>query len=211
MGESKPFMDRRGFFKKLLGGSTIERSFFAVQVVFDAAGQEALRAQLQGVLDEVGEESVEDKRRFYKRLTSLMVEAEPFFEYGFVEYLTRSGETQDTFDQWVAEIESSFASEEEEIGEEIDGYHRISSSQRYIVISLIFLIEGTHPLHGQELDHEEIYTRAGMGKMIDSVNRLNFNKVLADAAYLVPGSPDDGFSWADFADEGWTYLVSLPF
>ena len=147
----------------------------------------------------------------YKRLVATLVEAEPFFEYGYFEYVTGVEAAQESFDQWVLDIEAAFAAEEEEIGEEIDGYRRISNSQRYIVVSALFLIEGAHPFHGQEMAQSEIYTRAGMGKLLDSINRLNFTRVMADATYLVPGSPEDGFSWSDFADEGWSYLVSLPF
>lgn len=210
MGE-KPFLDRRGFFKKLMGPGAPSRTFFAVQVVFDAAGQEELRARIQAVLDAPGEETLEEKRRLYRRLTSALLEAEPFYEYAYFEYITDPEKAADSFEQWVLEIEAAFASEEEEVGDDVDGYHRMAASQRYIVVSMLFLADSPHPFHGEELDTEELYTRAGVGKLVDSVNRYNFNRVQADAAYLVPGSPDDGFSWADFADEGWAYLVSLPY
>lgn len=204
-------MDRRGFLKKLFGGSAVTRSFFAIQVVFDAAGMADERARIQALLESPVEERVEDKRRLYRRLTNVLAEAEPMFEYAFFEYVTDPSKAESSFEDWVLEIEASFASEDEEVGDEVDGYKRLNSNQRYIVVSLCFLIQGPHPMHGQEINEEELYTRAGIGRLIDSVNRLNFERVLADAAYVVPGSPEDGFSWADFADEGWSYLISLPY
>ncbi len=209
--KKQPFMDRRGFLKKIFGGSEVTRSFFAVQVVFDAAGHEELRARLQALIDAPGEETIEEKRRLYRRLTSVLAEAEPFFEYAFFEYVPDSSAARDKFEEWVVEIEASFAGEDEEISDEIDGYRRLSNEQRYIVVSLIFLVEGPHPDHGKEISEDELYTRAGVGGLIDSINRLRYDRVMADAAYLIPGSPEDGFSWADFADEGWSYLVSLPY
>jgi hypothetical protein len=197
---------------RLFGSDKTKCSFFAVQVVFNAAGQEELRKRLQQRINAPGEESVDEKQAYFRNVTAVLLEAEPFFEYGYYEYITEAEAAEDTFEEWVGEIESSFASEEEEIGDEADDYHRLSAERSYIVVSLMILAEGTHPFHGKnEIDEEEIYTRAGMGTLISSLNRYNYDRAMADAVYLMPGSEEDGFSWADFADEGWKYLKMLSY
>ncbi len=211
--KEQPFMTRRGFFKRLFGGGDrVDATFFGVQVVFDAAGQEDLRGRLQALLDGPETEDVEGKRRFYKALTGMIREAEPYFDYAYFELMMGHDESEEAFEEWVHEIEAEMATEEEEVGDDVDGYHRLEADQRYIAITILVFFEGKHPLYGtHEAVMSEIYTRAGIGVLLDSVNRINFNKVIGDAFYLMPGSPEDGFSSMDFADEGWEHLLPLNY
>ncbi len=208
----QPFLDRRGFLKTLFGKKTIDMTFFGVQVVFDAAGQEELRARIQALIDAPGQETPDEKRGFFKSLTSAILEAEPFYDYAYFEHVTGREDAEEGFEEWVNEIQAEMATEEDEVSDDIDGYHRMDNSQRYIVVTLLFLFEGKHPFYGtMEKSTEEIYTRAGVGELISSFNRITFEKVHADAVFLMPGSPEDGFSWSDFADEGWEHLETLHF
>jgi hypothetical protein len=211
--EQQPFMTRRGFFQRLFGGEDrVDASFFGLQVVFDAAGQEELRERIQAHLDDAETESVDDKRRFYKILTSLLREAEPYYDYAYFELVMGARDAEESFSEWVHDIEAGIATEEEETSDDIDGYHRMDNSQRYIVVSILLHFEGKHPLYGKhEASLDQIYTRAGIGALVESVNRVNFEHLLGDAAFLVPGSPEDGFSSLDFADEGWAHLRPMNF
>lgn len=211
--KDQPFLTRRGFFKRLFGGGdSVDMTFFGVQVVFDAAGQEDLRARIQRHLDGPATESVDEKRRFYKVLTSLVREAEPYYDYAYFELMMGRDQAEEGFEEWVHEIEAEMATEEEETDDDIDGYHRMDSSQRYIVVTALLLFEGKHPLYGShEANMAEIYTRAGFGELWSSLNRINFNHLVGDAAFLMPGSAEDGFSSLDFADEGWEYLRPLSY
>lgn len=206
-----PRMSRRGFFGRLFGRKAFSRACFAVQVVIHAEGIEDLRDRLHELMDQPGEEGPAEKRRYYKRLTSLLLEAEPYYEYASYSYVEDEDEALAEFDEWVSELEAGMATEPEEAGEEVDGYHRLSSEKRYIVVSLVFLLTKPNPV-AAELDDEDedTYTRPVIGQLIDSINLLDFEHgVEADANFLMPGSSSDGFSWADLADEGWEHLVML--
>jgi hypothetical protein len=213
-------VSRRGFFGKLLGKKEFRQACFAVQIVIHADGIDDLRKKLHEMIDGPPEESPAQKRRYYKGLTSLLKEAEPFYEYAHWSYQDDERYAMDEFHEWVTEIEAEMATESVETGDEVDGLNRLDSDKRYIVVSLIFLLSRPHPWH-DELDDEDedSYTRPRIGELVDSINLLDFERgVDADANYLVPGSDQDGFSWSDLADEGWEHLhmlhsgtaVSLP-
>lgn len=204
-------MNRRGFLGRLFGRRPFRRACFAVQVVIHADGKEGLRDRLHALMDHPGEESPEDKRRYYKRLTGLLLEAEPYFEHAAYDYETDEDEALNLFHEWVSELEAGMATEPEEAGDDVDGYHRLDADKRYLVVSLVFLLAQPNPV-ATELDpeDEDMYTRPNIGQLIDSVNLLDFGEgVQADATFLMPGSSQDGFSWSDLADEGWEHLVML--
>jgi hypothetical protein len=201
-------MDRRSFLLRLFGKRKVRRSFFAVQVVLEA-GQSGFRRRLHNHIDREGEETPAEKRKFYKGLTSILLEAQPFFEYGFFEYEVDAAKAMDQFEHWVQEIEASMATEDAEMGDEVDGFHRMSSEQQYVAVTILLVVDGPHPLEGEDLDEDTLYTRAGIGKLIDSVNRIDFERLEADAVFLMPGNDQDGFNSLDFADEGWSYLRML--
>ena len=207
---AKLFMTRRGFFGSLFGKKKITQAFFAVQVVFDAYGHEELRASITDLIDTPGTESPDEKRSFYKSLTSQLREAEPFFEYASIEYITDPSEAEEAFHEWVGDVEAGIASEEGEVGDDVDGYHRMDNEKGYVAVTLLLLFEQAHPLDGKlDVEEEDLYTREHVGKLIDSVNRLNFNKIVGDAAFIVPGSEQDGFSWSDLADDSWSHLTPI--
>lgn len=204
-------LSRRGLFGRLLGRRPFREGCFAVQLVIHADGIPDLRRQLHELIDKPGEEDPASKRRYYKALTSLLLEAEPYYEYASWVYEDDDRRAADEFHQWVSEIQADMATEPREVGDDVDGYHRLDKDKRYIVVTLVFLLTRPHPWHA-ELDDEdeESYTRPRLGELVDSVNLFDFeNGVEADATFLVPGSDQDGFSWSDLADEGWEHLRML--
>jgi hypothetical protein len=204
-------VSRRGFFGKLIGKKKFERACFAIQLVIHADGIDDLRRKLHEEIDGPPEESPSEKRRYYKRLTALLKEAEPFYEHASWSYQDDGRHAADEFHEWVNEIEANMATEEEESDGDVDGIERLDADKRYIVVSLIFLLGRPHPWH-DDLDDEDddSYTRPRMGELVDSINLLDFEHgVDADANFLVPGSDADGFSWSDLANEGWEHLKIL--
>jgi hypothetical protein len=201
-------MDRRSFLKRIFGSRKVHRSFFALQVVIEA-GRSGLRRKLHNHIDREGEETPTEKKKFYKGLVSMLVDAEPFFEYGFFEYQTDPDKAHDLFKHWVNEIEASMATEDTETDSEVDGFHRMSSEQQYVAVSILLLIDGPHPLDGQPLSENELYTRQGISKLLESIKKIDFERAEADAVFIMPGNDQDGFSSLDFADEGWSYLRVL--
>lgn len=204
-------MNRRGFLGRILGRRPFKQGCFAVQVVLHADGREGLRDQLHSLMNAEGSESPDEKRRYYKRLTSLLLEAEPYYEYAAYDYETDDREAEGLFHEWVSELEAGMATEPEEAGEEVDGYHRLDADKRYLVVSLVFLLSAPNPVAAEiDPEDEDIYTRGNIGQLIDSINLLDFaDGVQADGTFLMPGSNQDGFSWSDLADEGWEHLTML--
>lgn len=201
--------NRRGFFGRLLGKREFVRGCFAVQVVINAYGEEGLREKLHELIDEAHDidETPIEKKRFYKRLSSVLLGAEPYFEHASFEYEDHEKYADESFTEWVSELEANIATEEEEVGDEVDGYHRLSSENRYVVFTMVFLLTAPHPFADKyDGENEDDYTRRNLGELIDSVNYLDFEDVESDAVFLMPGNNRDGFSWADLADEGWEHL-----
>ena len=201
--------NRRGFFGRIFGKREFERGCFAVQVVINAYGEDDLREKLHELIEEAHDidETPIEKKRFYKRLSSVLLSAEPYFEHACFEYENEAKYAEESYREWVSELEANMATEDEEVGDDVDGYHRLSSDNRYVVFSMVFLLAAPHPFADKyDGENDEDYTRRNLGELIDSVNYLYFEQVDGDAVFLMPGNNRDGFSWADLADEGWEHL-----
>jgi hypothetical protein len=204
-------MNRRGFF-----GSLFQKRdsllFFGLQVAVNTYGEDETRLALHRVIASGGSvETPEQKRSFYKRIAALLLENQPFFEYGYWDYLTDSDDAGAEFEQWVNEIEGSMATEEEELGEVIDEVHRMSSDKSYVVMTVAFLLE---PSKSQEnalamidsIPEDDYFSRDSFRKLIEAVTFIDFEFTQGDAAFIMPGNEMDGISWEDIHGEGWNYL-----
>jgi hypothetical protein len=192
----------------------MSKTFFGIQVVVKNFVSDPLRRQLHEVIARSeAEQSLADKRAFWKRVAAVLNEAVPAFELGFWDLIPGSG-AEEEFESWSSEIEGSLATEKEELGTAPDEISRISAEKRYIIVTLIFLVEG-----GSNSDRtlaercgvpeSEYWTRLTFGKLIATIPLLNFANVEADAVYLAPGSDEDGFSMEDLHGGGYEYLKML--
>ncbi|MGE3802587.1 MAG: hypothetical protein AB7H80_16345 [Candidatus Kapaibacterium sp.] len=206
--------NRRGFFSKV--GSIFERQgdsvFFGVQFVINIYGENILRNRLHHVIESGGSlETPEEKRSYYKRIAAILREDLPFLEYGFWDYITKKGEADAEFNDWVTSISAMMSTEEEELGDEIDEMHRLSSDKSYVVITLLFLLENIDeqaPFFEKidEIEEDDYFTKSGFGSLIDALAYIDFEYSYADASFIMPGSDEDGVSWEDIRGEGWEYL-----
>ena len=209
-------MNRRGFLSSLRGVFSKQRDgdpvFFGFQAVINVYGEDELRQRIHRIIAEAPEqERPQDKRAYYKRLSALLREHVASIEYGFWDHVTDRETAEGEFDEWVLEIEASAATVEEELGTNHDEEFRLSSEKDYIVVSLLFLIE-----HGREhvplatmlneIPEGEEYTPQAFQTLIEAVNYIEFERCLADASFILPGSDQDGFSWTDMRAPGWEYL-----
>ncbi|MDX2129987.1 MAG: hypothetical protein SFU91_13220 [Chloroherpetonaceae bacterium] len=205
-------MNRRSFFGKLFGRSKPDDMvFFGVQVVFNAFGIEGLRKDLHHILAESEKDELpEEKKRFYKKFISKLLEAKPYFEYGYWDYLPEEDDAEAEFQDWTTGIEANLATEEEELGEKADELSRFSSHQYYVVVSLCFLLEVTPELDRflTEIDikEQDLFRRDTFAAILHAINYIDFEFAVADAVYIVPGNEEDGFSQDDILSEGWQYL-----
>jgi hypothetical protein len=212
-------MNRRGFISSFKSMFNSRREgdpfFFGVQMVINVFGEDDLRRRLHAVIASGGEsESPAQKKIFYKRISALLRESVPFFEYGYWDYLTDPDEATDEFNDWVTEVEASMATVDEELGEEIDEAQRLSNEKNYVVVTLAFLLEygesqGELIEIVESIGEDDYFTPAGFQKLVDAVNYIDFEYSDGDAVFIMPGNEDDGFSWTDMRGEGWEYLKPI--
>ena len=189
------------------------QTFFGIQVVVRNFVSDPLRRQLHDLIAQSqSEQSLTDKRAFWKRVAAVLNEAVPAFELGYWDLITEDGD--DEFESWSSEIEGSLATEAEELGTAPDEVNRISAEKRYVIVTLLFLVEGgtnSDRTLAERCDllESEWFTRLTFGKLIATIPLLNFANVVADAVYMSPGSEEDGLSMEDLHGGGYEYLKML--
>ena len=192
----------------------MSKTFFGIQVVVRNFVSDPLRKQLHEIIARSdAEQSLTEKRAFWKRVAAVLNEAVPAFELGFWDLISGSG-AEEEFESWTSEIEGSLATEKEEMGAVPDEINRISAEKRYVLVTLLFLVEeGSNSDSTLEercnVPESEYWTRLTLAKLIATAPLLNFANVEADAVYLAPGSEDDGFSLEDLHGGGYEYLKML--
>src|SRR5207248_10545760 len=114
-------------------------------------------------------------------VTALLVEQVSAFDYGFWEFIP-GGRAGDGFEEWSSELEGAFATEKEELGDAPDEINRISADKRYVIATLIFLLEENSNADmtlGERCDmpESEYFTRTTFGRLIGTIPMLNFANV----------------------------------
>jgi hypothetical protein len=185
--------------------------FFGLQIAIKCFGEDTLRARLARVIEEsrLADEDTQEKRRFLKRFVALLEESALFWSYGFWEYIDDPGTAADEFTTWVNEIESSMATEEEELGESIDDVRRTSHSKDYIVVTLLFLLDAPYAPAEQVGSDDEMFLKETFMALVQGLTHIDPRTIQADGAYVVPGNEADGLSEDDLYGPGWEYLRML--
>ena len=189
-------------------------TFFGIQVAVKAFFKDDFRKRLHETVARAdAEQSLAEKRTFWKRVTAVLNEAMPVFEYGHWD-LIRGDNAEQEFESWCSEIEGSVATEAEEMGSAADEVNRLSADQSYVLVTLAFLLErdsNSDLTVGERCDLPESdwLTRATFAHLIATVPMLNFANVHADEVYMVPGNDADGLSDDDLQGEGYEYLKPL--
>jgi len=192
----------------------VDYTFFGVQIAIKAFFKDPLRQQLAKVIaDSSAEQTLFEKRAFWKRLCAVLNEAMPVFELGYWD-LIRGGKAQEEFETWCSEIEGALATEKEEMGARADEVNRLSANKDYILLTAAVLLErgsNSDLTLGErcELPESDYFTRQTFARLVAGFPLLNFVNVQADAVYLMPGSEDDGFSQEDLLGGGYKYLKPL--
>ena len=192
----------------------MDYTFFGVQIAIKAFFKDPLRQQLAKVIaDSSAEQTLFEKRAFWKRLCAVLNEAMPVFELGYWD-LIRGGKAQGEFETWCSEIEGALATEKEEMGTRADEVNRLSANKDYILLTAAVLLErgsNSDLTLGERCDlpESDYFTRQTFARLVAAFPLLNFINVQADAVYLMPGSEDDGFSQEDLLGGGYEYLKPL--
>jgi len=189
----------------------VDYTFFGVQIAVKAFFKDDYRQRLGHIIAESSaEQTLFEKRSFWKRLAAVVNEGLPVFELGYWD-LIRGGRAQEEFETWCSEIEGALASEDEEMGDKADEVNRLSANKDYVLITAAVLVErlsNSDDTLGERcaMPESEYFSRATLGRLMASFPLLNFANVQADAVYLMPGSEQDGLSQEDLFGGGYEYL-----
>ena len=206
-------MAQRGFLGKLsrwFSGPS-DTYFLGIQIAIKCFGEDTLRARFARVLEEsrATEEQVEEKRRFVRRFTALLEESNLFWAYGYWDYIDTSEAAAQEFDSWVAEIEGSMATEEEQLGTEVDDIQRTSSRKDYVVVTLAFLLDQPYGPAEEITNEDDYFLKETFSALVQGLTHIDPRAIQADGAYVVPGNAEDGLSEDDLYGPGWEYLHML--
>jgi hypothetical protein len=191
-------------------------TFYGIQALF-TIGADTLRQRLHEAIAAGGsdaEQSLADKRAFWKRIVAIVLEAAARFDLGFWDYVSDPQRAEREFDQWSSELEADTATEKEEVGAAPNEAYRLSAKPEYVSLTVLFLLEkgsGSDGTVGERCDLPEDtwWKRDTFAHLFETINQLSFSTVKADAIYLVPGNAQDGLSWDDVHGGGWEYLKAL--
>jgi hypothetical protein len=188
--------------------------FFGVQVAINEAAKDGLRAELHNRMTvNKSEVTPEEKKAYYRNISSVILENMFAAEYGFWDYY-ENDDAIDEFDSWQNDLESGTALENSELGDENDAELRADSSKDYIVVTIAVLADESsrnQAFYDQiaSIKEDEYFDRASFVKIIDALRLLDFNRVERDMVFLIPGNDQDGLSWFDIHSEGWNYLKPI--
>src|SRR5207244_12624372 len=118
----------------------MSNTFFGIQVVVTNFITDPLRPQLHEIIARsASEQSLAEKRAFWKRVAAVLNEAVPAFEMGYWDLIRGEGADEE-FESWSSEIEGSLATEKEELGTAADEVRRSSAEKRHEVGALACLV-----------------------------------------------------------------------
>lgn len=206
-------MAQRGFIGKIsrwFSGPS-NTHFFGLQIAIKCFGEDTLRARFAHVIDEarLADEDVQEKRRFLRRFVALLDESSLFWSYGYWDYMDDPEAAAREFNTWVNEIEKSVATEEEELGAEIDNVRRTSNRKDYVVVTLLFLLDTPYEPAAAITNEDDYFLKETFMALVQGLIDIDPASIQADGAYIVPGSADDGLSEDDLYGPGWEYLRML--
>jgi len=185
--------------------------FFGLQIAIKCFGEDTVRARFARVLEEErqADADVQEKRRFLRRFVALLEENELFWTYGYWDYLDDPEAASAEFNSWTHDIEGGMATEEEELGTEVDDIRRTSSRKDYVVVTLVFLLDQPYA-PAEAITHEDAYfLKETFGSLVQGLTSIDPLTIQADGAYIMPGNASDGLSEEDLLGPGWEYLRLL--
>ncbi|MBM3226351.1 MAG: hypothetical protein FJZ47_21520 [Candidatus Tectomicrobia bacterium] len=185
--------------------------FFGIQIAMKSFGEDTVRARFAHVLEDeqVADEDIQAKRRFLRRLVALLEENALFWTYGYWDYLDERDAAVTEFNAWVSEIEGNMATEEEELGAQVDELRRTSNRKDYVVVTLAFLLDEPYA-PAEAVEHEDAnFLKETFSALVQGLTSIDPRIIQADGVYVVPGNAEDGLSEDDLLSPGWEYLRLL--
>jgi hypothetical protein len=203
-------MNRRSWLQTIWGGDGDDLYFFGLQLLVHAFGEDTLRARLAEVISDPDGalEDTEAKRRYIKRVVSLLLEHEAYWSQVCWDYKEGRAEAEAEFESWLAEISAGTATEREEMGGELDGALRSSNEKDYVAVTIILKLAAPFP--PAQIDDEKLYWQSTtVGKLVRGLLLVNPESIAADGIFIIPGNAEDGLSERDLLTGGWSHLRVL--
>ncbi len=206
-------MNRRSWLRgvsQFIKGDEAEGYFFGMQLLIHAFGKDDLRARLATVISDPDGalETTEAKRRYIKRIVSVLLDEQAYWSQAFWDYKQTREEAEAEFEAWSAEISATTATEGEEFGVTIDTSQRLSHTKDYVAVTIIFNLNAPFP-PAEIKDETKFWETRTIASLVQGLLLVNPETILADGVFIVPGSPDDGLSEEDLLTGGWSYLRVL--
>ena len=204
---------RRSWFKKASEMFIIKEPqayFFGLQILIHAFGQDTLRARFSEVIEDPdgARQDAEAKRRYLKRVVALLLEQEPYWSQVFWDYMIDTKEAEAEFESWAAELSAGTATEQEELGQEVDNIERLSSDKDFVAVTVMLLLSEPYPPAAID-DESQYWLKSTADALTRGLLLVNPESILADGVFVVPGSSEDGLSEEDLLTGGWSYLRVL--
>ena len=203
-------MTRRSWLQSFLGSEEGAGYFFGLQLLIHAFGKDDLRARLAGIISDPDGalEDTEAKRRYIKRVVSVLLEQEPYWSQVFWDYKTDRAQAEAEFESWAAELSAGTATESEEMDVAVDGAYRVSHEKDYVAVTIILNL--SEPFPPADIADETLYWQTStIGKIVRGLLLVNPETILADGVFVIPGNSEDGLSDEDLLIGGWSYLRVL--
>lgn len=178
-------------------------TFFGVQLVIEASGQDAARKALgQVVRDHRKAADSLAQRQCWSRAASALGDLIPHARFGTWDLIRDSGYA--SYEEWASGLEAMAGWPDADFGR---GGH-------LLLVSGIFLVEGASSADitlGEACDLPEAswHTRATYKKLVNVFPMLNFSQVQGSGLYIAPGEALSGFSVDVLQGEGFEYLQKI--
>ncbi len=193
---------------------TEEKIFIGFQlIVLDNAIDDLRKIIHQFIEEKDNIEKPSDKKRFFQKISHLFNEIIFAAEYGYWDFKAHNKEAEEVFNTWIAEIEESSLNNFQVSDDEND-ISRISADKRYVSISIVMLFENTEEHNKisekiEQIEEDKYFDKSTYIELLSYILQFNFEYLLGDAIFLVPGNDLDGLSWEDIHGEGWEYIKPI--
>jgi hypothetical protein len=199
-------MNGKGLFSKLFDSKTPYQFFFGIQIVIGTQAKDKLRKELYTILSYRGDEELpEDKKVFYKAISSVLLKSSHTIEYAYWDYILKPTKAEDEFHIWINKVETSSVSEKNEINEKVG---KLSNDKPYFSFIMVFLLKGSEQLKLfmdiiGSITKDEAYFKNSIKKVIEAINHIDFEYSYGDACFIMPGNEKDKLVLSDIKLEGW--------
>lgn len=182
-------------------------SMLAVQVVL--LDDREVRGRIADLMSEAGDsDDLEEKRSFFRNLTALLQQYEHSCKYAYWEAFDSTPQAPEEFRGWVEDIETHLALDDQELGDEVDGYRRLDAEKSYVAVAVLALVADALPPVPDTPESGWVESTT-VWEALEAFRRIDYRHLLGDAIYVMPANEEDGLSELDLADEAWSHLLMV--